>query len=788
MQKQYITRKKNLMEAMYASERRTIPPASEIHAIMESIVRLENDLTLAPEKLVLRQADPYFTFAADPDMPDFAQVNDKYLAYLADNNDVTRDALNVAIKDYAEMFDSKYGTHYLSIAKYGEFNGAAVSYKDQRGMAIEHYVEVKYTNHMLTEIQHDFVANIALNRHELHVNGANYLMQTKQGQKLYRTFATAFDKAVFDHMGFGDSSALQQSFDRLNDATQVLSDTIKSGDDIADDLLDQYIDAKEELNVNIEMFLAEVDRAAGTSYAPKADHRASISQLRDIERVKIQKALSAIKINGFPPIPPISDVERQPQIIKSTPRANWQDYMVTYSIGAANNVVVDNIPAPSKEAALSTAPAAAAHVVAAKKEDISGRDPKLEALTQRLTEGYEMAKDSEHFKLYLSVMSKFHNYSANNCILIALQKPDATRVASYNKWRKEFSRHVKKGEKAISIFAPRQGHRWVKQYVDDDKGNPIYDENGDRLTKSVKVEYTYFTPAPVFDVSQTDGKPLPSICNELTQAVAEADRLIADIIAISPVDVRFGPVESGAKGYYHHDDSDKYIMVKEGMSDAQTIKTLLHEIAHAKLGHGDKDCPYDRATRELQAESVAYVVSGYLGIDTGDYTFEYLASWNEGKTTDNVKKQLDIVQKTASGIINNINQEYNKAEDYEVTFNVYECAEYPALGECHEGIANLDEALEILDSVPSERLNAIPAVAINLHKTGTPVCDDVEYIYCYRNVINLEMPPKEIIENEEAKRAIAETIEKRKDAEVRGDVPPEIQQMRKPNVVRHMAR
>ena len=259
---------------------------------------------------------------------------------------------------------------------------------------------------------------------------------------------------------------------------------------------------------------------------------------------------------------------------------------------------------------------------------------KVKMITEKLEQGVKDVFTSDRYMEYLQVMGRFHRYSANNVMLITLQMPFASRVAGFKKWN-ELERHVKKGEKAITILAPTK--RKVIREVVNDKGEKEMEEH----------QYTSFLPVSVFDVSQTEGKELPTICPALMGDAEE--EMIEKVKKISPVPVHYEDIPGSAKGYFSHDG---YIAIREGMSGQQTLKTLLHEIAHSLL-HGDEgeEKDADRETKEVQAESTAYTVCSYLGIDTSDYSFGYIASWSRGREVKELQKSLEVIRKTASGMI-----------------------------------------------------------------------------------------------------------------------------------------
>lgn len=260
---------------------------------------------------------------------------------------------------------------------------------------------------------------------------------------------------------------------------------------------------------------------------------------------------------------------------------------------------------------------------------------KVKAITEQLEQGVQDLFHSDTFAAYLQTMARFHSYSARNCLLIAMQCPKASRVAGYKTWQ-ACNRQVRKGEKAISILAPIKRKFTAKKEIE---GETIEEE----------VEYMAYMPVSVFDVSQTDGDDLPDIVQELTGDV-DGD-LIDRITALSPVPVAYEEIGGDVKGYYSH--TENRIAIKKDMSGEQTAKTLVHEIAHAilhnKTDGAEKDA--DKSTREVQAESTAYTVLNWLGIDTSDYSFGYVAGWSSGKDTKELQASLEIIRKTAADMI-----------------------------------------------------------------------------------------------------------------------------------------
>ena len=282
----------------------------------------------------------------------------------------------------------------------------------------------------------------------------------------------------------------------------------------------------------------------------------------------------------------------------------------------------------------------------------------MKEITDRLEAGIQALFESEQYKAYLTAMSKFHNYSFNNTLLIAMQKPDASLVAGFGKWRDDFERHVKKGEKGIKILAPSP-YKVKKQMekIDPATQKPVIGADGKPVTEEREIEIPVFRVVTVFDVSQTEGKEIPDIAvSELTGSVEQYQDFFAALEKASPVPIAFENIEGGAHGYYHLEE--KRIAIDEGMSELQTLKTAIHEIAHAKLHAIDKDTPAteqadrsDRRTREVQAESVAYAVCQHYGLDTSDYSFGYVAGWSSGRELSELKASLETIRKAANELI-----------------------------------------------------------------------------------------------------------------------------------------
>ena len=302
---------------------------------------------------------------------------------------------------------------------------------------------------------------------------------------------------------------------------------------------------------------------------------------------------------------------------------------------------------------------------------------KLKEITDRLEQGIAELFDSERYKEYLKVMSKFHNYSFRNTVLIAMQKPDASLVAGFSAWKNNFERNVMKGQKGIKIIAPSPYKiKQEMQKIDPHTQKPVIGKDGKPVTEEKEVTIPAYKVVSVFDVSQTEGKELPDIAvDELTGDVDRYKDFFAALEKTSPVPIAFENIEGGSHGYYHLED--KRIAINEGMSELQTLKTAIHEIAHAKLHDIDLNAPkdeqqphVDRRTREVEAESVAYTVCQHYGLDTSDYSFGYVAGWSSGRELSELKSSLETIRSAAAEIINSIDEnlaELQKAQDKEQT-------------------------------------------------------------------------------------------------------------------------
>ena len=290
------------------------------------------------------------------------------------------------------------------------------------------------------------------------------------------------------------------------------------------------------------------------------------------------------------------------------------------------------------------------------KAAAEARKAEMEEITSKLEKGVKDIFDGANYQQYLNFCAKLPRYSVNNQILIMMQKPDATMCQSFTNW-KEVNRHVRKGEKGIRILAPAPYKMQKEQEKVDASGKTVLDKDGEPVKETVEVTINAFKPVSTFDVSQTEGEPIPSPgVDELTGSVEGYETLLAAIKEVVPVPISFEQIDSGAKGFYHLEENR--IVVQEGMSEAQTVKTLLHEASHQALhskeamdSAGEKK---SKNQKETEAESVAYVVCQHYGIDTSDYSFGYVASWSEGKEVPELKASLDTIRRTASEMIQKI--------------------------------------------------------------------------------------------------------------------------------------
>lgn len=364
------------------------------------------------------------------------------------------------------------------------------------------------------------------------------------------------------------------------------------------------------------------------------------------------------------------------------------------------------------------------------KKAAEDRKQEMKDITDRLEQGVSEIFQSEKYRQFLDTMAKFPQYSLNNNLLIMMQKPDATLCQSYTGW-KQMGRFVKKGEKGIRILAPAPYKMEREQDKLDEKGKAVLDKDGEPVKETVQINITAFKPVSTFDLSQTDGEPLPTIgASELTGSVEGYATLFEVIKEASPVPIGFEDIKGGAKGYFHTEENR--IAIQEGMSEVQNVKTAIHEMAHAKLHNMEaqkarEDGGQTRSSKEVEAESVAYTVCQHFGIDTSDYSFAYVAGWSQGKEMPELKESLNTIRTAASELITAIDEKAQEliaekeqapqtlegTKDPEISFYVAECSEFHSMGEFHENLT-LEQAVEIYKQIPSDRMNGIKAIGFNL--------------------------------------------------------------------------
>ena len=298
---------------------------------------------------------------------------------------------------------------------------------------------------------------------------------------------------------------------------------------------------------------------------------------------------------------------------------------------------------------------------------------RLQEITAGIEQGIKELFESEKYMRYLSVMSKFHRYSVNNTMLIYMQKPEATLVAGFNKWKNQFARHVKKGEHGITIIAPTPYKKKIEEMKrDPDTHAPILDADGKTVMEEKEIEIPMFRPVKVFDVSQTDGKPLPELASSLSGTVPHYEAFLEALRRSASVPIEFEPMAANTDGYFSPDQ--QRIAIREGMSEVQTVSATVHEIAHSKLHNRqkmqetaaagdnapDQPKPKDRRTEEVEAESISYAVCQYFGIQTGENSFGYIASWSKGKELKELRASLETINKTSCELINDIERHYKE--------------------------------------------------------------------------------------------------------------------------------
>lgn len=281
---------------------------------------------------------------------------------------------------------------------------------------------------------------------------------------------------------------------------------------------------------------------------------------------------------------------------------------------------------------------------------------KMKELTDRLEQGVKNVFESGAYENYLKVMSKFHRYSYRNTILIWMQNPDATYVAGFDAWKNDFQRSVKKGEKGIRIFAPSEYKiQKEQQKIDPVTNLPVVDGTGQPVMETVEIKQRGFMATTVFDISQTEGKELPEIIKPLNGEVKNFDEFMKAIESVSPVPIEYGDTGK-ADGYFSLNDNK--IVLNVYLGPTQTMLAALHEVAHAKLHNleakaqeAEQGVVKDKQTKEVEAESIAYVVCQRYGIQTGDNSFGYIASWSKDKELPQLQNSLQIISKTANEMI-----------------------------------------------------------------------------------------------------------------------------------------
>ena len=338
---------------------------------------------------------------------------------------------------------------------------------------------------------------------------------------------------------------------------------------------------------------------------------------------------------------------------------------------------------------------------------------RITEITQQLEEGIQSLFESAAYKTWLDTMSRFHDYSLNNTLLIASQKPDATLVAGYTAWQKTFGRQVNKGEKAIRILAPAPYKRKAEvDKVDPKTGEILKNPDGSSAKETKEIVVPAFKVVSVFDVSQTEGRELPTLgVNELTGDVVQYENFLEALKMSCPVPVDFEQIATGAKGYFH--TVENRIALQEDMSQAQTIKTLIHEMSHQKL-HSEtpaKEVPEEakltRNHKEVEAESVAYTICRHFGIDTSDYSFAYIAGWSHGKETPELKASLTRIRNAANEMITDIS---GHMAELKQEHSAEKAAERPA--EALAGEADGKITAEIAENITEETAEKTAEVAV----------------------------------------------------------------------------
>ena len=285
------------------------------------------------------------------------------------------------------------------------------------------------------------------------------------------------------------------------------------------------------------------------------------------------------------------------------------------------------------------------------------QNEKIKELTEKLQAGIQELHDSEKYRDYLRTMAKFHHYSFNNSLLIWAQRPDATAVAGYRAWQTKFGRTVNPGAKGIMIYEPSSYKRTLREVVTDEDGNPVLDKDGNKVTREVERTFPNFKISYCFAYEDTSGKPLPSIVSIVDKEVDNFNSVMNALQKVSPAPIRFDSVDGGANGYYNL--LKREIVVKDTLPQAQKIKTAVHEVAHSILHDKIDGLDLEATKREMEvsAESVAFVVCSWLGLDTSEYSFGYVGGWSAGKELKELQQKMEKIRTTASMIISGIDGE-----------------------------------------------------------------------------------------------------------------------------------
>ena len=374
---------------------------------------------------------------------------------------------------------------------------------------------------------------------------------------------------------------------------------------------------------------------------------------------------------------------------------------------------------------------------------------RIKEIVAGIEDGIQKLFQSEKYFDYLRTMTRFHSYSVNNTVLIHLQMPNASHVAGFNQWKNRFSRHVKKGAKGITIIAPTPFKKKVEEMkLDPDTNEPMYDENGKLIMEEKTIQIPMFKPVKVFDLSQTEGKPLPNLCADLAGDVRQYEAFMEALRRSSPVPIAFQPIEKSMDGYFSRDEQK--IVVRTGMSQVQTVCATIHEIGHAMLHNReqaaltaaagtDKEAPKpkDRNTEEVEAESLSYSVCAYYGIETGSNSFGYIASWSKDKTLPELRASLETITKTANTLITTIDKHFSEiCKERGITLSEREEPSTP-------------EQTPEASVVPEQQTSEAPTPAQSAEETPAPSPEDK----------GNDTPPSQEAPTEEPSAPLADTPE-----------------------------